>query len=289
MSEGTCAVTCNPVDGSHKPGTVGVAVPGLRVAVMNQDGDLLPPGIAGEVVMQGPTVMRGYLNRPRKLRKRSSTDGCTPAISASSTRTAISPSSTAPRTSSSEAVKTSIPRRSSPSSTPTPACLRRPWWAARIRCTARCRWRSSRCAAAPQRPPTSSRTSDEVAGQVQAPHRNQGGAAHPEESSRQDRQAGAAAPTGRLSHWVSDVHGPKAAGGVATTARAADTLAARLLRRYRVVLPPRKPPGHGQNWREGGGVHGKFEETMGMKFAPCPSTRCPTHFPPMSNDAPSSS
>jgi acyl-CoA synthetase (AMP-forming)/AMP-acid ligase II len=49
---------------SCKPGTVGPALPGQRVATMGPDGSFLPVGQAGEVVIQGANVMRGYLNRP---------------------------------------------------------------------------------------------------------------------------------------------------------------------------------------------------------------------------------
>ena len=64
LSEGTCASTCNPVDGVRKAGTVGPALPGQVVEVMAPDGTILPPGERGEVVIKGATVMRGYLNRP---------------------------------------------------------------------------------------------------------------------------------------------------------------------------------------------------------------------------------
>ncbi|TWG91541.1 acyl-CoA synthetase (AMP-forming)/AMP-acid ligase II [Nocardioides sp. J9] len=64
LSEGTCASTANPVDGPRKAGTVGIALPGQTVAVMDPDGNLLPAGERGEVVIQGPTVMQGYLNNP---------------------------------------------------------------------------------------------------------------------------------------------------------------------------------------------------------------------------------
>jgi acyl-CoA synthetase (AMP-forming)/AMP-acid ligase II len=64
LSEGTCASTCNPVDGVRKPGTVGPALPGQLVAIMGPDGVLLPAGERGEVVIKGANVMRGYLNRP---------------------------------------------------------------------------------------------------------------------------------------------------------------------------------------------------------------------------------
>ncbi|RNL62100.1 AMP-dependent synthetase [Nocardioides marmoriginsengisoli] len=66
LSEGTCASTCNPLDGPRKAGTVGVALPGQLVAVMGPDGELLPAGERGEVVIQGANVMQGYLNRPEE-------------------------------------------------------------------------------------------------------------------------------------------------------------------------------------------------------------------------------
>ncbi|MGW2665157.1 class I adenylate-forming enzyme family protein [Nocardia tengchongensis] len=64
LTEATCASTSNPVDGPRKIGTVGVALPGQVVAVMDSHGDLLPAGARGEVVIKGPTVMQGYRNRP---------------------------------------------------------------------------------------------------------------------------------------------------------------------------------------------------------------------------------
>jgi acyl-CoA synthetase (AMP-forming)/AMP-acid ligase II len=64
LTEATCAVTVSPPAGPRKIGTVGVALPGLRVAVTAPDGTFPSPGARGEVVIQGPTVMQGYLNRP---------------------------------------------------------------------------------------------------------------------------------------------------------------------------------------------------------------------------------
>ena len=47
------------------------------------------PGERGEVVIQGPNVITGYENNPRRTRRRSSTDGFAPATRAFSTPTAI--------------------------------------------------------------------------------------------------------------------------------------------------------------------------------------------------------
>ena len=64
LTEGTCASTVNPLDGPRRLGTVGVALPGQMVAVMAEDGQLLPIGERGEVVIRGDNVMVGYLGQP---------------------------------------------------------------------------------------------------------------------------------------------------------------------------------------------------------------------------------
>jgi len=64
LSEGTCASTLNPVAGSRRAGTVGVALPGQDIRILDPDGAELPTGADGEVVLRGPNVMRGYLGRP---------------------------------------------------------------------------------------------------------------------------------------------------------------------------------------------------------------------------------
>jgi acyl-CoA synthetase (AMP-forming)/AMP-acid ligase II len=64
LSEGTVASTINPLKGPRKVGTVGLPLPGQTVAIAGEDGHLLENGDIGEVVVAGPNVMRGYLNRP---------------------------------------------------------------------------------------------------------------------------------------------------------------------------------------------------------------------------------
>lgn len=69
LSEGTVASTINPVQGPRKAGTVGPALPGQQVAVVDPDScDPCDTGAVGEVVIAGPNVMRGYLNRPQQSR-----------------------------------------------------------------------------------------------------------------------------------------------------------------------------------------------------------------------------
>jgi long-chain acyl-CoA synthetase len=64
LSESTVALTVNPIEGPRKSGTVGKPLPDLEVAIMNEDGDLLAPGLDGEIVARGATIMRGYLGKP---------------------------------------------------------------------------------------------------------------------------------------------------------------------------------------------------------------------------------
>ena len=65
-AECTAYCTANPVYGLRKPGTVGLPLPDVDVGVVDARGGLLPSGVAGEVVVRGPNVMRGYLGRPRE-------------------------------------------------------------------------------------------------------------------------------------------------------------------------------------------------------------------------------
>ncbi len=69
LSEGSCASTVNPLDGERKPGTVGLPVSGQTIRLVDSAGNPVPEGEAGEVVIKGPNVMRGYLNRPEETAK----------------------------------------------------------------------------------------------------------------------------------------------------------------------------------------------------------------------------
>ena len=47
---------------SFPKGVVGTPLIGVQVAIMGPDGELLPPGEAGEIVYRGPSTMSGYLH-----------------------------------------------------------------------------------------------------------------------------------------------------------------------------------------------------------------------------------
>ncbi len=64
MTEASHQMASNPLPPrERKPGSVGVAA-GPEVGVMDERGELLPPGSAGEVVIRGANVTRGYRKNP---------------------------------------------------------------------------------------------------------------------------------------------------------------------------------------------------------------------------------
>ena len=64
LTEATCASAVNPIDGPRKPGTVGPALPGQSIRIVDEHLRDVPTGVAGEVLITGPVVMAGYLNNP---------------------------------------------------------------------------------------------------------------------------------------------------------------------------------------------------------------------------------
>ena len=65
MTEATHQMASNPLPpAARKPGTVGVAA-GPEVAIMAEDGTLLPRGDTGEIVIRGPNVTAGYESNPK--------------------------------------------------------------------------------------------------------------------------------------------------------------------------------------------------------------------------------
>jgi long-chain acyl-CoA synthetase len=67
LTEASPVTHCNPLYGTRKPGSIGVPVPDTDARVVDPEtGAPLAPGEVGELVVRGPQVMRGYLNRPEE-------------------------------------------------------------------------------------------------------------------------------------------------------------------------------------------------------------------------------
>jgi O-succinylbenzoic acid--CoA ligase len=57
--------TLPPQDLAHAPDTAGCALPDTELRIAREDGTRAEPGEPGEILVRGPQVMRGYLDRPQ--------------------------------------------------------------------------------------------------------------------------------------------------------------------------------------------------------------------------------
>jgi long-chain acyl-CoA synthetase len=64
LTEASPVVSWNDVNLPNKPTTVGIPIPGSQVQAHDENGNPLPTGVDGEIVVKGPNVMLGYLGRP---------------------------------------------------------------------------------------------------------------------------------------------------------------------------------------------------------------------------------
>jgi acyl-CoA synthetase (AMP-forming)/AMP-acid ligase II len=75
MSE-TCAIgTNNPVTNRNFSGTIGLPLPGIEIAIKDEQGRSLTLGEAGEICIRGPNVMAGYYQQPEETSKAFTPDG----------------------------------------------------------------------------------------------------------------------------------------------------------------------------------------------------------------------
>jgi long-chain acyl-CoA synthetase len=63
LSETSPVLCCNPLNGKHKKGSIGIPMPSTEVAIFNDNGQQLPQGATGEICARGPQVMSGYWNK----------------------------------------------------------------------------------------------------------------------------------------------------------------------------------------------------------------------------------
>lgn len=65
LTETSPIITLN-VPGRRKLGSVGQPLPNFNVVICDESGAVLPPGTDGEICCYGPSVMRGYHNKPQE-------------------------------------------------------------------------------------------------------------------------------------------------------------------------------------------------------------------------------
>ncbi len=75
MSE-TCAIgTNNPVTNRDFSGTIGLPLPGIEIAIKDEEGANVARGASGEICIKGPNVMTGYYNQPEESAEAFTPDG----------------------------------------------------------------------------------------------------------------------------------------------------------------------------------------------------------------------
>jgi long-chain acyl-CoA synthetase len=75
LSETSAGVTCNPTDSEAYTGTIGLPLPNVWIKILDDAGNELPLGEAGEIAIKGPQVMSGYWQRPDETAKVMTPDG----------------------------------------------------------------------------------------------------------------------------------------------------------------------------------------------------------------------
>ena len=75
LTETSPAVCINPLDLKEYNGSIGLPVPSTNVAIWSEEGQPLPVGEVGELMVHGPQVMKGYWNRPDETAKVLDADG----------------------------------------------------------------------------------------------------------------------------------------------------------------------------------------------------------------------
>ncbi|WP_114314020.1 long-chain-fatty-acid--CoA ligase [Thermus caldifontis] len=69
LTEASPVTHCNPLHGPRKLGSVGLPFPGVEAKVVDEEGQEVPLGEVGELIVKGPNVMKGYWNRPEETQK----------------------------------------------------------------------------------------------------------------------------------------------------------------------------------------------------------------------------
>jgi long-chain acyl-CoA synthetase len=75
LSETSPVATANPADADDFTGTIGLPLPSTDIAILDDLGNELPLGQAGEIAIRGPQVMEGYWQKPDETARVMTRDG----------------------------------------------------------------------------------------------------------------------------------------------------------------------------------------------------------------------
>jgi long-chain acyl-CoA synthetase len=69
LSEASPVVTKNPLDGTRKPGSIGLPIPNVEVSIQDDAGSELGTNQIGELCVRGGNIMQGYWKQPDETAK----------------------------------------------------------------------------------------------------------------------------------------------------------------------------------------------------------------------------
>jgi long-chain acyl-CoA synthetase len=69
LSEASPVVSKNPLDGTHKAGSIGLPIPNVEMSVQDDEGNPLGARVVGEICVRGENVMMGYWNQIEETAK----------------------------------------------------------------------------------------------------------------------------------------------------------------------------------------------------------------------------
>ncbi len=75
LSETSPSASCNPTTSTEFSGSIGVPLPNTWMKCLDDEGNEVPVGQAGEIAIKGPQVMAGYWQRPDETAKVMTADG----------------------------------------------------------------------------------------------------------------------------------------------------------------------------------------------------------------------
>ncbi|MCP4670771.1 MAG: long-chain fatty acid--CoA ligase, partial [Desulfobacula sp.] len=77
LTESTPVTHINPFDGVRKQGSIGLPIPDTECKIVDLEDPSkeMPFGEAGELLIRGPQIMKGYLDKPEETRKTITEDG----------------------------------------------------------------------------------------------------------------------------------------------------------------------------------------------------------------------
>jgi long-chain acyl-CoA synthetase len=75
LTETSPILTFNPIEGLTKPDSIGIPTPSTDVKCVDEEGNRLPAGEAGEIWAKGPQVMPGYLGQEEETKNVLTADG----------------------------------------------------------------------------------------------------------------------------------------------------------------------------------------------------------------------